>query len=161
MKKPNQEISWRDEKEGGYGRNRYRARKHFDTTLICKLSTPLPDKFACCTHRIGRSKDRRDSTRSRRNEGREGRKNSRRKKFGYGFGPESSFAVHKAVQRDSLSHFNFPRMNIEVSLTRGSGIKAIKLPGQGPGTCLSKLRGNNSRSSASEGMFLCSVSRLS
>lgn len=50
-----------DEKKEGGGRNRYR--KHFDTTLICKLSTPSPDKFVCYTHRIGRSKDRRDSRR--------------------------------------------------------------------------------------------------
>lgn len=45
--KPNQEISWK--KEGSYAVEETDTwTKHFDTTLICKLSTPSPDKFACC-----------------------------------------------------------------------------------------------------------------
>lgn len=40
-------FSWK--KEGSYAVEETDTwTKHFDTTLICKLSTPSPDKFACC-----------------------------------------------------------------------------------------------------------------
>lgn len=110
--KPNQEISWK--KEGSYAvEETDTRRKHFDTTLICKLSTPSPDKFACCArHGLEEVRIEEDSRR----QGKGGTRGG--KSLDTGLGPESSFAVHKAVQRDSLSHFNFPRMNIEVSVTR-------------------------------------------
>lgn len=110
--KPNQEISWK--KEGSYAVEETDTwTKHFDTTLICKLSTPSPDKFACCArHGLEEVRIEEDSRR----QGKGGTRGG--KSLDTGLGPESSFAVHKAVQRDSLSHFNFPRMNIEVSVTR-------------------------------------------
>lgn len=101
-------FSWK--KEGSYAVEETDTwTKHFDTTLICKLSTPSPDKFACCArHGLEEVRIEEDSRR----QGKGGTRG------GKSLGPESSFAVHKAVQRDSLSHFNFPRMNIEVSVTR-------------------------------------------
>lgn len=105
-------FSWK--KEGSYAVEETDTwTKHFDTTLICKLSTPSPDKFACCArHGLEEVRIEEDSRR----QGKGGTRGG--KSLDTGLGPESSFAVHKAVQRDSLSHFNFPRMNIEVSVTR-------------------------------------------
>lgn len=56
-------FSWK--KEGSYAVEETDTwTKHFDTTLICKLSTPSPDKFACCArHGLEEARIEEDSRR--------------------------------------------------------------------------------------------------